>query len=224
MNHLRKDYQNRIVDLAGIIPSDEPVFLMRAKDNCALNTLHTYLTELVKRHANTEMLAAVNETINAFARFAIDNPKKMHLPNIGTAVIIPGSDSPLLQQKLNEIETLRLEGERLAIQLTKTKSLMDEYSERYSDLKKLHETQLLANDELTAENSNIKRDLVNAKLSLTQCEFDLKKSVASVQNSETSLNQLSLQFEQVKHEKEDLMKEVSTLSTALKNEKDSNAI
>ena len=32
MKHARQDYQDRIVDLAGKIPEDEPVFILRAQD------------------------------------------------------------------------------------------------------------------------------------------------------------------------------------------------
>lgn len=38
MRHAREDY-NRIQDPAGLIPDEEPVFLIRAKDICALPAL-----------------------------------------------------------------------------------------------------------------------------------------------------------------------------------------
>jgi hypothetical protein len=33
MKHARADYQRRIVDVDGIIPAEEPVFLIRAQDH-----------------------------------------------------------------------------------------------------------------------------------------------------------------------------------------------
>lgn len=39
MRHARPDYQDRIIDKANIIPADEPVFLLRATDMLAPNTL-----------------------------------------------------------------------------------------------------------------------------------------------------------------------------------------
>ena len=32
MKHAREDYNNRIIDIDGIIPEDEPVFLLRGQD------------------------------------------------------------------------------------------------------------------------------------------------------------------------------------------------
>jgi len=39
MLHARKDYQERIQDSAHIIPEDEPVFLIRAQDKVAPDTV-----------------------------------------------------------------------------------------------------------------------------------------------------------------------------------------
>jgi len=41
MKHARDDY-NRIQDLAGLIPEDEPVFLLRAQDKHAARVLRFY--------------------------------------------------------------------------------------------------------------------------------------------------------------------------------------
>ena len=42
MKHARKDYNQRIQDSANIIPADEPVFLLRAKDQVAASTVRTW--------------------------------------------------------------------------------------------------------------------------------------------------------------------------------------
>lgn len=41
MKHARADY-NRIQDPAGKIPENEPVFLLRAQDECAAMAVHFY--------------------------------------------------------------------------------------------------------------------------------------------------------------------------------------
>lgn len=54
MKFTRQDYNERIVDKAGKIPEDEPVFLLRAQDSHAPSTLRFY-AGLVKESGNLEM-------------------------------------------------------------------------------------------------------------------------------------------------------------------------
>lgn len=42
MKHAREDY-NRIQDPAGLIPDDEPVFLLRAQDICSVATMDRWI-------------------------------------------------------------------------------------------------------------------------------------------------------------------------------------
>ena len=42
MKHARADYQERVQDSAGIIPEDEPVFLLRAQDTTAAETVRSW--------------------------------------------------------------------------------------------------------------------------------------------------------------------------------------
>lgn len=44
MKHSREDYNGRIVDTAGLIPEDEPVFIIRGQDRFAPNVLLFYAT------------------------------------------------------------------------------------------------------------------------------------------------------------------------------------
>jgi vacuolar-type H+-ATPase subunit I/STV1 len=46
MKHSREDYNGRIVDLAGLIPAHEPVFLLRGKDIATPTALQAYANEL----------------------------------------------------------------------------------------------------------------------------------------------------------------------------------
>ena len=47
MLHARKDYNARVQDRDGIIPAEEPVFLLRAKDRLMLPTLEYYAKLLI---------------------------------------------------------------------------------------------------------------------------------------------------------------------------------
>ena len=61
MKHSREDYNERIQDSAGLIPEDEPVFLLRAQDKFAANVMEYYayvsrkecpeLSQTVTKHA-----------------------------------------------------------------------------------------------------------------------------------------------------------------------------
>ena len=54
MKFTRDDYNERIVDKAGKIPEDEPVFLLRAQDVYAPSTLRHY-AKLLNEDGNVEM-------------------------------------------------------------------------------------------------------------------------------------------------------------------------
>jgi hypothetical protein len=54
MKFTREDYNRRIVDTEGRIPEDEPVFLLRAQDKHAPDTLRFYAKQL-KEDGNNDM-------------------------------------------------------------------------------------------------------------------------------------------------------------------------
>jgi len=54
MKFTRDDYNKRIIDTAGKIPDDEPVFLLRAQDVHAPSTLRFY-AKLLKEDGNNAM-------------------------------------------------------------------------------------------------------------------------------------------------------------------------
>jgi hypothetical protein len=54
MKFTRDDYNRRIVDLEGKIPDDEPVFLLRAQDKHAPETLRFY-AKLLMEEGNVSM-------------------------------------------------------------------------------------------------------------------------------------------------------------------------
>ena len=57
MKHARKDY-NRIQDPAGLIPEDEPVFLLRAQDKSAPATLRIW-ADLNMEHGGDPALSVL---------------------------------------------------------------------------------------------------------------------------------------------------------------------
>ena len=60
-----------------VIPHDEPVFVLRAKDRHALRTLLYYASE-VEQH---EHRSAVTDRAADFARFAAEHPERMKEPD-----------------------------------------------------------------------------------------------------------------------------------------------
>jgi hypothetical protein len=54
MRFTREDYNKRIIDTAGKIPEDEPVFLLRAQDVYAPSTLRHY-AKLLEENGDAEM-------------------------------------------------------------------------------------------------------------------------------------------------------------------------
>ena len=54
MKFTRDDYNKRIIDTAGKIPDDEPVFLLRAQDVHAPSTLRFY-AKLLEENGNKDM-------------------------------------------------------------------------------------------------------------------------------------------------------------------------
>lgn len=65
-----------------VVPEDEPLFLMRARDHIALPLLEVY--EILSRMdgCTDYHLTGVNERINAFATFYGQHPERMKQPGI----------------------------------------------------------------------------------------------------------------------------------------------
>ena len=58
MKHAREDYNRRIQDSENIIPADEPVFLIRARDVCALDVVRYWITVAKINGAKENIIAA----------------------------------------------------------------------------------------------------------------------------------------------------------------------
>lgn len=77
MKHARDDY-NRIQDPAGLIPDDEPVFLLRAQDKLACEAV-SYYAELCEAEQAPDVAAKARAHANAMQAW----PKKK-LPDLPT--------------------------------------------------------------------------------------------------------------------------------------------
>lgn len=62
MRHTRGDYNRRIQDSAGLIPEDEPVFLLRAQDRVASAAVRHW-AKLNKRAGGDSMLTELAEQL-----------------------------------------------------------------------------------------------------------------------------------------------------------------
>lgn len=69
MKHLRKDY-DRIQDPAGLIPTDEPVFLLRGQDPAAAKAIRSYIRAAGATGAAPAMLTALDNWAEEMADWA----------------------------------------------------------------------------------------------------------------------------------------------------------
>ena len=64
MKHARSDYNERIQDLHRKIPEDEPVFLLRAQDRLAADTVDFWADALESNGGPEDIVAAAREHAN----------------------------------------------------------------------------------------------------------------------------------------------------------------
>lgn len=89
MKHARDDY-NRIQDPAGLIPEDEPVFLLRGKDAAAPQAVRAWALEAAKRGASPEIVNKALEQAEAMHDWQEAHGAKV--PDMPTE--LPPKDSP----------------------------------------------------------------------------------------------------------------------------------
>jgi hypothetical protein len=65
-----------------ILLEDEPLFLLRARDNLALDGLREYRQTCIEAGCIDYQLEGIDERILAFEKFAIDHPERMKQPGI----------------------------------------------------------------------------------------------------------------------------------------------
>lgn len=76
MRHARPDYE-RFQDPAGIIPEDEPVFLVRGQDKAAPATLRAWAEEAGRLGANIDIIALVRQHVDAMEAWQRDQAAKV---------------------------------------------------------------------------------------------------------------------------------------------------
>ena len=76
MKHAREDY-NRIQDPAGLIPADEPVFLLRAQDITAHHAVRSYARTLATHGGDPIMVSMSLAWADRMKRWAEEHDCKM---------------------------------------------------------------------------------------------------------------------------------------------------
>lgn len=76
------------------IPEDEPLFLLRARDNNAIALLHSYLNICKKRGCNDLHLAGIQQVLDKFQAFATNHPERMKQPGITKHLQLEPSTPP----------------------------------------------------------------------------------------------------------------------------------
>lgn len=76
MKHARADY-DRIQDPAGLIPDDEPVFLLRAKDACAPATVLHWAAQAALRDAEPAIIDAATRQALLMSQWQIKHGAKV---------------------------------------------------------------------------------------------------------------------------------------------------
>jgi hypothetical protein len=62
-------------------PADEPLFLLRAQDKAALNTLACYLPEARDADASEDYIAAAGKVYDAFKTWRCEHPDRVKVPD-----------------------------------------------------------------------------------------------------------------------------------------------
>jgi hypothetical protein len=77
-----EDIRERIGDIEGFFPSDEPLFILRGQDKRALGCVRNYRTMAVYGvKVSREFEKGLDAAVAAFEQFRIDNPDRMKDPD-----------------------------------------------------------------------------------------------------------------------------------------------
>ena len=71
---------DRLIGQSGIVPDDEPLFILRARDVNAVATLKEYL-RLACRSCDTDHTRAICKRISDFDKFKKEYPDRMKIPD-----------------------------------------------------------------------------------------------------------------------------------------------
>jgi hypothetical protein len=81
MKHARPDY-DRIQDPAGLIPEDEPVFLLRAQDLAAPGAIQAWCKEALKYGADPDIVNRAAGQALAMLRWQEEQPGVSKVPDL----------------------------------------------------------------------------------------------------------------------------------------------
>lgn len=79
-----------LVGQSGIVPDDEPLFILRGRDLAALPTLHDYKANAYDAGATDEHLSAINKRIEVFRQFFEQKEDRLKIPDTSIADLHDG--------------------------------------------------------------------------------------------------------------------------------------
>lgn len=82
VKHARPDYNGRIVDLAGLVPQDEPVLLVRGQDVAAYDTAMAYAAYAEMRGAAPELVMMAKTHANFIKGWQMSTTGRMKIPDL----------------------------------------------------------------------------------------------------------------------------------------------
>lgn len=62
------------------VPEDEPVFILRARDNCAGPAIGVYLEEMYDVGAPQDRIDQIKQVFDRFRAFGVENQQRMKIP------------------------------------------------------------------------------------------------------------------------------------------------
>lgn len=62
------------------VPDDEPIFILRGRDNCSVSAIGQYIEEMHDTGAPNDRIDAVLEVHEQFRKFAVANQGRMKIP------------------------------------------------------------------------------------------------------------------------------------------------
>lgn len=77
MRHPRKDYNERFQDAHGIVPGNEPVFLLRGQDLAAPVAVEAWANEAERLGTDPETVARVRRWADEMREYQAEGPSKV---------------------------------------------------------------------------------------------------------------------------------------------------
>lgn len=174
MKHLRPDYQNRIVDLAGKIKADEPVFLLRAQDLCSLPALSAYMTACVAEGVQVDFISSIIRASVAFSKFQGSYPERTKKPDLSNAGYV-APDNPHLHQKLVEYDKLKKDYEEYYSMYHEAVKEVELLSLKFSKAEEESNQYKSDVEELQKKVDALEKNNISLSSKNTQLDYDYKK-------------------------------------------------